>query len=109
MNKMTERELTRLSFLVDALVSSPRLWNELIGNVLSSKPNTTMETCANALKEAFNEAFASGRPSMHPDSEILRDVALKLMKSDAELSRASGQALARAIEGASLPFSRTGS
>lgn len=105
---MGERELTRLSFLVDALVSAPAMSDRLTTQILSTDPPDELRQAIKSLQALFRaELDRSDQPL---DVGRLRVIAETLLASEDRSNKFAGQALARAIENvnvASTRFRRT--
>jgi hypothetical protein len=98
--QLTERDLTRLSFLMASLVTSPDLWERLIHRVLREEPtSSTYRRVVAELQRLLTRraASASGLP-------ILRGAAEDLLHQGEEFRgeefRAAGRLLSAALESA---------
>ena len=104
MNDLCERGLTRLSFLVDALVRSPRKYDALTGNIRGSDSpaSRALQKVVRALRRAFATTFLPGLTGAH-DLPPLRGIATELAHDPLEPIRIAGHALCRAIDNATAP------
>jgi hypothetical protein len=108
---MIEQELTRLCFLVDALVRSPDKVENLTKNILEPDPpplsssdawvSPELKEGVIALKEGFEKAFGPDRLPGRTSLQALKDIADQLLQRETEAVRIAGHALSRAIKNAS--------
>ncbi len=110
MNVLNERELTRLSFLADALVgcalkSERAVSNELLQPFLASERETSSELRAavSSLKAQLEQEGALW------DLTSLRRVAKALVDSEQQPTQLAGHTLARALEIATVSTRRRAS
>lgn len=97
MNDFTERELTRLSFLVDALVANPQRADSL----------TAIPVRHGGMSPEFAEAVEALRVGLSPLKDTpkvgrvgLEAVAESLHQSESKPARIAGSILSRAIDNA---------
>ncbi len=103
MNDLTERELSRLSYLVDALVCSPRLFETLTGNILDpakghGPASPSLHAAVEALKTSFAAAFQAATTSSPTDLDTLRHIAADLSDRPVLPIRMAGRVLQQQIE-----------
>ena len=90
-DSLDEQDLTRLSFLVDALVSAPGMAQVLTGEILTSKPSSALQAATLALRTSFSANADLKKLS------TLQDIAQSLQGDPAKPVRFAGIALARAL------------
>lgn len=98
---MTDRELTRLAFLADALTSSPGGFAELIAQAMSGIAEPSQEFAA--IVKALELAFRGARPSAAAEVAAL---AKKLSESRTKAQSRAGHVLGWGLDLAEAEDSR---
>jgi len=104
---MDERELSKLSFLAQALVRTPTRYRELLGAITDtrlrlSRPSDDLERATAALEREFAKEDLGPRGG----TRVLRQIAERLLKSSMPAERSAGRSLAWALE--NQPTRKTG-
>lgn len=96
MSSMTERDTTRLSFLMASLVSSPDLASRFVERVLSDEQAGTFASVVKAVRTSIEQATPNGPPTR----TTLRKVAEELISENSDQKKTAGRLLAAALESA---------
>ncbi len=91
---MTERDTTRLSFLMASLVSSPDLAGRFVQRVLSDEASGAFANVVKAVKASIEQAATDGQPTR----TTLRKVAEELISESNDQKKTAGRLLAAALE-----------
>lgn len=96
MGRLSERELTRLSYLMGSIVTSPQLTARLVTRVLRDTDVEWFKALLRTVAERIERA-ARGQP---PTTSSLREAALSLIGDSDPEKQTVGRLLAAALESA---------
>jgi hypothetical protein len=91
---MTDLDMTRLSFLFDAILSAPEDTDAFIERIHRSEPSDELKR---AVAE-FCKTFETFPPVQGQEHDRLKKTALRLMKREDRAVQVTGMVLAKAIE-----------